>query len=32
MYQTLLARIGKSLDASGLPYMVIGGRVFVEKG
>jgi predicted nucleotidyltransferase len=32
MYQTLLARIGKSLDSSGIPYMVIGGQAVLLHG
>jgi hypothetical protein len=32
MYQTLLASLGKALDAAGIPSMVIGGQALLLHG
>lgn len=32
MYQQLLARLGRALEAAGIPYMVIGGQAVLLHG
>ena len=32
MFETLLARLARALDAAGLPYMVIGGQAVLLYG